>query len=84
MEKDKKHIEMEIADDINEIIAKQVKLIKKEKELDKDMAFKLEKYAKIYAVLMGSHRENLKQGILGKLTEDELEELAGEEGENSP
>ena len=74
-----KHLEMEIAEDINEIVRREVKLLKKEKVLDKEQAVKLEKYAKIYAVLMGSHRENLKYGILGKLSEADLEELAGEE-----
>ncbi len=68
--------EIMIADDIMEIVAD---LVAEIKAGSRDVAelMKLEKCAKVYATIMASNRENLKAGLLGNLSDEELSNSGG-------
>lgn len=61
-----------IADDLLEIIEREVTRIKSLPVIDEREIAKMEKIAKTYAILMSSTRENMKQGLFGKLDAQEL------------
>lgn len=71
----KKFVEQQISENVFEIIHKEILALKLKEELDTGDAVKLEKFAKIYATLMSSHREDVKHGAFGGMTDDELEAL---------
>jgi phage terminase small subunit len=73
-----KFMEQAIAEDIKEIVRREVALLKDKGQLDGNDAVKLEKYAKIYSTLMSSHREDLKHGVFGNMSDEELESLLDE------
>lgn len=64
--------DFQIADDILEIIEREVTIIKNLGKIDERDIAKLEKLAKTYTTVMSSTRENYKQGLFGKLDADEL------------
>lgn len=73
-----------IADDILEIIEREVSKIKMLAEPDERDIARLEKLAKTYTTVMSSTRENYKQGLFGKLDAKELDKAvdgADEAGE---
>jgi phage terminase small subunit len=74
----KKILEQKIADDIKQILEREVAKLKRKKDLEGHDAAHLEKYAKIYSIMTAAHREDMKSGAFGKMTDAELEELAGE------
>ncbi len=47
---------------------------------------RLEKLAKVYATLMANHRENMKAGVFGKLSNKDLDDTvdAGNDGSDNP
>lgn len=61
-----------IADDILEIIEREVSKIKGVASPDERDIARLEKLAKTYTTVMSSTRENYKQGLFGKLDAKEL------------
>jgi hypothetical protein len=75
-EKSTNYLELKIGGDILEIVGKQVaRLKRKTGEIETiDVAY-LEKYTKIYATVMGV----IKDADAGKLSDDEIAALAGDE-----
>lgn len=65
--------DFQIADDILEIIEREVTILKQQGSVDDREIAKLEKLAKTYTTVMSSTRENYKQGLFGKLSAEELE-----------
>jgi phage terminase small subunit len=78
-----KFIEQETPEDIHEIVRREVTRLKNKPSLENNDVAVLEKLSKIYSVLMASYREDLKHGIFGKLSEDQLKELVGEDSEET-
>lgn len=74
----KKILEQKIADDIKMILEREVAKLKRKKDLEGHDAAHLEKYAKIYSIMTAAHREDMKSGAFGKMSDAELMELAGE------
>ena len=62
-----------ITDEILAIIAEEVTIIKNSTDRDASAIIKLEKLARTYSVIMANSREVVKSGILGKLSDAELE-----------
>lgn len=57
------------------IVQEEVRGIKgRGKERDDRDLMKLEKLAKVYATLMASHRENIKFGVFGNLSSEQLDD----------
>lgn len=79
MANDKKYLEQEIADDIKDILRREVTKLKNKEKLEGNDPTNLEKYTKIYSILMGSHREDVKHGIFGQMSEEDLEKLLEED-----
>lgn len=76
--------DLEVADDILAIVAEEVTRIRlKGDERDAGDVMKLEKLSRVYSILMASARENLKGGVYGKLSLEELEKLDAQLGESS-
>lgn len=76
-------IELQIAEDIKEIVKREVlKLKNSPPGLDKESLMALEKVTKAYTMLMADLRENVKQGIFGKLDEEQLGSLDAERAED--
>ncbi len=74
---DKKFIEQETPEEIHTIVRREVTRLSAKPSLENNDVAVLEKLAKIYAVLMSSYREDIKHGIFGKLTDEQLKELEG-------
>ena len=68
-------IEQQISEDITSTVAREVKRIKKMPELSAHEIGALEKYSKIYAMIMASHREDRKAGVFTDMDDKELEKL---------
>lgn len=74
--------ELLIADDMMGVVREEVHILKKKggSRDDRDL-MKLEKLAKVYATLMASHRENVKFGVFGNLSGEQLDDpIDGGEG----
>jgi hypothetical protein len=67
--------ELMMADDIMLIVGQEVERIKVNPDRDERDLMKLEKLARVYTIMMASTRENLKQGVFGKIDDAELESL---------
>jgi len=57
-----------------EIVDRETARIKQSGDLDASDLIRLEKLAKVYAILMSSHRENMKYGVFGNMDLEELDE----------
>lgn len=75
MDETKKFIEQQIAEDIKEILLREVKVLLHQSGFDAVNAGKLEKYAKVYAIMMESHRKDIEKGVFGNMSDDELNKL---------
>lgn len=73
--------EIQIADDIIAIVEQEVGRIKAKRGRDPTDLIALEKLSKVYSIIASSNREDLKYGVLGRLSDKELEDLEGELGE---
>ncbi len=71
-------IEQQISEDIKNIVAKCVTAIKRQSSKETDIGA-LEKLAKIYAIMAADTRDNLKAGITGDMTDEQLAALVGDE-----
>lgn len=68
-------IELQIAEDIKEIVKREVLKLKNSPELDKTSLMALEKVTKAYTMLMADLRENVKAGLFGKLDDAQLQAI---------
>jgi hypothetical protein len=68
--------EQQIAEDILDILTKQISKLKKVKEFGPGEVAYLEKYTKIYATVMSAQEKN--QDAFGKMSDEEIDALAGE------
>ncbi len=75
----KKYLEQEIAEEIKYIVRREVLRLKAKEALTGTEPANLEKYAKIYTILMSSHREDMKQNTFGGASIEELESLIKDE-----
>ncbi len=66
-------VELRIAEDIKEIVAKEIDIIKSKDKRDASDIMKLEKLSKTYANMMADLRENIKSGLYGKLSKESLD-----------
>lgn len=66
--------DLQISDDALDVVYREVRRIAALQAPDEREIAKLEKLVKTYAVLMASMRENIKQGIFGKLSAEELDQ----------
>lgn len=73
--------DLEVADDAMSIVHQEVRRIASLTDRDEREIAKLEKLVKTYAVLMASFRENLKNGIFGKLSAEELQDTVNSAGD---
>ncbi len=71
-------VEQQISEDIKGIVAKCISALKRQSSKDTDIGA-LEKLTKIYVMMAADTRENLKAGITGSMTDEQLEALAGDE-----
>lgn len=71
-----------ISDDILTIVSEEVDRIKMLGMAGREAAdlVRLEKVAKVYALMMSSTRENTKAGIYGKMSTEDLEKLDAQLG----
>lgn len=77
--------DLQIGDDILVIIEREVNIIKALGALELTEIAKLERLAKTYVGIMSSTRENLKHGLFGKISAQEIDSLvegAEESGES--
>ena len=74
----KPFIEQDIAVNIKDILDREVKRYKDADYLEKDEVMCLEKFARIYSILMADYRENIKQQVYSHLTTEELERMAAD------
>lgn len=75
----KKYLEQEIAEEIKGIVRREVLRLKAKEALTGTDPANLEKYAKIYTILMTSHREDIKTNVFGGASVEELENLIKDE-----
>lgn len=66
-------IELNIAEDLKELVKREVEKLKAKKDLDKSDFMALEKITRSYALLMSDLRESVKAGLFGDLSDEELE-----------
>jgi hypothetical protein len=66
--------DLELANDILKIVDEEVTAIMNSTAREPSDIVKLEKLSKVYVTIMANQRELLKQGVLGKLSEEELGE----------
>lgn len=66
--------DFQIADDILDIIYEEVQQLKVTKERGPSEIVRLSNLAKAYQIIMASTRENIRSGLLGKLSDEELTE----------
>jgi len=66
--------DVQIAEDIMQIIAEEVALIKKSHNREVGDIVKIERLSKTYSVIMASNRELFKSGMLGNMDLSELDE----------
>lgn len=64
------------------IVERETTRIAQAGDLDAQDIMRLEKLAKVYATLMSSHRENMKYGVFGNLSLDDLDEAVEGEGQS--
>lgn len=75
--------ELDIADRMMDIVDKEIARIQQETEPDDRSIIRLEKLAKVYATLMANQRENMKHGVFGKLSDDDLQHAVDSEDAGS-
>lgn len=64
--------DLEVADMILDIIFEEVAALKVSKDRSPAEIIKLEKIAKTYQIIMASTRENIRSGLFGNLTNEDL------------
>lgn len=75
--------DLQIQDNIMEVLdleVKKLQALQKNNQLDERGILLLEKLAKTYATVMGSHRENLKYGLYGDVSGEEPGDGLGDSG----
>lgn len=70
-----KLVEFEIAEDLKDIVKREVEKLKKKTVLEKDDLNALYNLSKTYTTLMSDLRETLKSGLLSYLTDDQLDKI---------
>ena len=68
-------IELNIAEDLKELVKREVVRLRNKPELDKTDFMALEKVTKAYSLLMSDLRESVKAGIFSDVPEEMLEGL---------
>lgn len=85
--KESKFLSQQIAENILIILDREIQLMLKmgkgvaKQPLDGKDAVKLEKYTKAYATIAASQRADIESGLLGNMSDEELQELAGQSDE---